>query len=239
MSEVLSIRNLIGGYGPHPVLHGLDLDIGEGSLTALVGPNGHGKTTLLRAISGLLPKTSGRIALFGDSIESHPADKRARAGLVHIPQGDLLFKDLTVMENLRAGGFFLNRADLSRNIDEVFALFPRLAERRDQKAASLSGGERRMVGIGRGLVQAGRVLMIDEPSLGLAPAVIEQIYDALSLIKSEGRAIVLVEETPARIETIADSVMLIDDGCCVWQGRADALMKNHTLMAAYLGEIDA
>ncbi len=155
MPEALTIRALTGGYGPHPVLHGLVLGLDEGSLMAVVGPNGHGKSTLLRAISGILPKAAGQIRLHDMRIDDLCADQRARAGLVHIPQGDLLFKDLSVCENLSAGGFFRRGADLQQGFDEVYALFPALAERRHQRAASLSGGSDAWSGSGAGSCKRG------------------------------------------------------------------------------------
>jgi branched-chain amino acid transport system ATP-binding protein len=237
MSEALAISGLSGGYGEQTVLHRIDLVLAVGSLTALIGPNGHGKSTLLRAISGLLPRVSGKIMLFGQSIERLPAHRRARAGVAHIPQGDLLFKEMSVEENLRTGGFFRSKSDFARALDEVYGLFPRLAERRHQRAASLSGGERRMVGIGRGLMQDGRLLMIDEPSLGLAPAVIDQIYASLGKIAASGRTILLVEENPARIIGLASQIVLLDDGRFVWTGDAADMQANRSLFETYLGGV--
>ena len=179
MPDGLSVSALSGGYGAQTVLHDINLTIPEGTLTALIGPNGHGKSTLLRAISGLLPHCTGTLSILGTPVETMPPHKRALAGLVHIPQGDLLFMGMSVEANLLAGALRRSTTVIESALREVFDLFPALAERRKQPAASLSGGERRMVGIGRGLMQGGKILMIDEPSLGLAPTIIAQIYSTI------------------------------------------------------------
>ena len=166
----LKVTDIVSGYGNQPVLHGLSLDIDPGTLVSVIGPNGHGKTTLLRTISGQVNLRSGQVLLNGTEISRRPVDVITAAGIAHVPQGDLLFTGMTVYENLLMGAYLLrDRALLQSRLDQVFALLPQLAERRNQIADSLSGGERRMVGIGRGLMTGGQVLMLDEPSRGLAP----------------------------------------------------------------------
>ena len=193
---------------PNQVLRGVSLDVREGRLTAIIGPNGHGKTTLLRAISGLVPVSAGTHPVRRPvASRGKRADEIVAAGIVHVPQGDLLFPEMTVLENLQMGAYLPEAGKQMRSrLDEVFALLPKLKERRDQVASTLSGGERRMVGIGRGLMAGGKLLMLDEPSLGLAPIVIDRIYEVISALTSRpGRTILVVEENAARIADKADA----------------------------------
>jgi branched-chain amino acid transport system ATP-binding protein len=232
----LGIEDLVTGYDGRDVLNGVSLTLAPGELVTVVGPNGHGKTTLLRAISGLLPTRRGRISLDGRVISGLPAHRVAAAGVVHVPQGDMLFPAMSVHDNLLMGAYLEgNRAVIARRLDEVLTLLPRLAERRGQIASSLSGGERRMAGIGRGLMMGGAVMLIDEPSLGLAPIVIEQIYGVIARLKASGRTILLVEENPARVADIADRLHLLDNGGLVWSGAAQALLERDELLETYLG----
>ncbi len=183
MTPLLSLAGLSAGYGANQVLRGVSLEVPEGRLTAIIGPNGHGKTTLLRTISGLVPVSAGTIQFDGRPLAGKRADEIVAAGIVHVPQGDLLFPEMTVLENLQMGAYLPEAGKQMRSrLDEVFALLPKLKERRDQVASTLSGGERRMVGIGRGLMTGGKLLMLDEPSLGLAPIVIDRIYDVISAL---------------------------------------------------------
>lgn len=232
----LVVDGLRTGYDARNVLTGVSLSLNPGELVTVVGPNGHGKSTLLRAISGLLPVRRGSVSLDGRVISGLPAHRVAAAGVMHVPQGDLLFSRMTVLENLLMGAYLeVDHAAVARRLDEVFALLPKLAERRTQMAASLSGGERRMVGIGRGLMMRATVMLIDEPSLGLAPIVIEQIYDVIVRLKANGRTILLVEENPARVADIADRIHLLDNGAFVWSGEPKVLLQRDELLATYLG----
>ena len=232
----LAIDRLVTGYDARNVLSGVSLSLAAGELVTVVGPNGHGKTTLLRAISGLLPVRGGSIALDGRPIGGLAAHAVAAAGIVHMPQGDLLFSAMSVRENLLMGAYLeTDRRTVAARLDEVFALLPKLAERQAQIASSLSGGERRMVGIGRGLMMGGAVMLIDEPSLGLAPIVIEQIYEVIAKLKGQGRTILLVEENPARVADIADRIHLLDNGTIVWSGEPHVLLERGELLETYLG----
>jgi len=233
---LLAVESISAGYLGRDVLRELSLAVEDGALVAIIGPNGHGKTTLLRAISGLLPLHGGRVALAGTDIHRRRPDEIVAAGIVHVPQGDLLFPDMTVLENLQMGAYLpAAAAKMGERLDEVFALLPKLAERRSQVASTLSGGERRMVGVGRGLMTGGRLLMLDEPSLGLAPIVIDQIYEVIVRLKASGRTILLVEESVARVVDKADRIHLLDNGRFVWQGAGSELMSRPEILATYLG----
>jgi branched-chain amino acid transport system ATP-binding protein len=236
VSIALALDNVASGYGAHLVLREVSLDVQEGTLAALIGPNGHGKTTLLRTISGLVSCRQGTISLGGRRIDRLRPDEIVSAGVVHVPQGDLLFPDMTVLENLRMGAYLPAAAALEKQrLEEVFTLLPKLKERRGQTASTLSGGERRMVGIGRGLMAGGSLLMLDEPSLGLAPIVIDQIYAVITALRASGRTIVIVEENATRIAGLADRLHLLDNGRFAWTGSGAELMSSPEILSAYLG----
>ncbi|BCH24553.1 ABC transporter ATP-binding protein [Mesorhizobium sp. L-8-10] len=237
MSEpALRIEKASSGYQGRSVLQAIDLVVADGELTAIIGPNGHGKSTLLKTISGLVPPSSGTILHRGARIDGHRPDEIVERGLIHVPQGDLLFPAMTVNENLLMGAY---RKAASGGIDErldfVFSLLPRLKDRRNQIAGTLSGGERRMCGIGRGLMAGGDILMLDEPSLGLAPIVIDQIYEVIFDLRQQGRTILLVEENAQRIADQADSIHLLDNGRFAWSGVGAELMARPEIIETYLG----
>ena len=236
-APMLEVRDLSSGYGGLTVLDSLSFSIGAGEFVAVVGPNGHGKTTLLKTISGLVSARRGNIALMGAEISRMRPDRVVSAGIVHVPQGDLLFPDMTVRENLLMGAYLLAAPrQASSRLEEVFSFLPKLRERQNQTAATLSVGERRMVGIGRGLMAAGKLLMLDEPSLGLAPIVIDQIYELIDGLKAAGRTILLVEENAARIFERADRAYLLDNGRFVWTGSGRELMQRREVLEIYLGD---
>jgi len=233
---MLEIENLSAGYGNQRVLHGVSLWLGDGQLVAVLGPNGHGKTTLLRCISGIVHPATGYIRLDREEIGGLRVDQIVHRGVVHIPQGDLIFPQMSVLENLLMGAYLeSNRATTKERLDQVYGLLPHLRERQHQIADTLSGGERRMLAIGRGLMIGGKALLIDEPSLGLAPLVIDQIYQVLANLKAEGRSILLVEENASRVADVADVAYLLDDGRIVWQGLAQQMWDNAELIETYLG----
>lgn len=234
--SLLEVEGLEAGYGPQAVIRGLSLGVEEGSFAALVGPNGHGKTTLLRTLSGLVRPTRGTLRFAGDRIDRLRPDQIVAAGIIHVPQGDLLFPEMTVLENLRLGAYLPQAARAAgQRLEEVFALLPKLRERQSQVASTLSGGERRMVGIGRGLMAGGRLLMLDEPSLGLAPIVIDQIYEVIRALAASGRTILVVEENAIRIAEMADRMHLLDNGTCVWSGGGAEFLSAPEILATYLG----
>jgi len=233
---LLVLEDVRSGYDDITVLQGISLDVPEGQVISVLGPNGHGKTTLLRTISGLLRLRGGAIRFDGKPIDGWRVDQIVGAGIVHIPQGDLVFPQMTVKENLYLGAY-LPEAHKRRSaqLEHVYRLFPRLKERAGQIASTLSGGERRMLALGRGLMSRARLLMIDEPSLGLAPLVTEEIYDNIHRLKEEGYAILLVEENPERVLDTADHIHLIDHGAVVWQGSAAELGADDSILTTYLG----
>lgn len=236
MTALLELQDITAAYGSQLVLHGISLTIADGGMTAIIGPNGHGKTTLLRAISGLVPLRSGSMTLSGREIAGLRPDEIVTAGIIHVPQGDMLFSEMTVLENLLMGAYTpAAAAESARRLEEVFALLPKLRDRRGQIASTLSGGERRMVGIGRGLMAGGRLLMLDEPSLGLAPIVIDQIYDVVGALARSGRAVLVVEENAARVADKATLMALLDNGQLVWTGNGAELMARPEILATYLG----
>lgn len=236
MTPLLDIRNAEAGYGGQKVLRDVSLEVPSGNLVTLIGPNGHGKTTLMRAISGLIHLSAGEIRLEGHKISGRKAHQIVEKGVIQIPQGDILFPDMTVQDNLMMGAYpKAAYASAPERLRTVYELLPRLEERRTQVASTLSGGERRMLSIGRGLMASGKLLLIDEPSLGLAPLVIDQIYDVITDLKKSGITILLVEENASRVIGIADKVYLLDDGRIVWQGSADEMEQNEEILETYLG----
>ncbi|UOQ57510.1 ABC transporter ATP-binding protein [Leucobacter allii] len=233
---MLELTEVVAGYGTTTVVHGISLDVGEGECSVLVGPNGHGKTTLLRAISGLIRVTSGSIRFDGAEITREKAEKLVERGLIHMPQGDLVFPDMTVEENLVLGAF-AKRASRSarRRMEEVYDIFPRLLERRSQRARTLSGGERRMLAIGRALMGDGRLIMVDEPSLGLAPVIVDEVYAQLRRIVATGMTVLLVEENVSRAQTLADRIHLVENGAVVRSAAGSELLDEQALRETYLG----
>ncbi|HXF74235.1 MAG TPA: ABC transporter ATP-binding protein [Actinomycetota bacterium] len=233
---MLEVRGLRAAYGETPVLHGVDLDVAEGELVVVIGPNGHGKTTLLRAVSGLLPPTAGSVTFAGERIDGRPPEAIARAGLVHVPQGDLPFGDMTVEENLLMGAFLPAAwRERRERLERVYDLFPLLAQRRGQRARTLSGGERRMLALGRGLMGEARMLMIDEPSLGLAPVVVNEVYRRIARIAETGITMLLVEENFSHVQGFDARVSLLESGRIVREGRVADLLADEAVMATYLG----
>ena len=233
---MLKITDLRAGYAGSEVLHSLSMRVGNGESVVVLGPNGHGKSTLLRAISGLIRPTSGTVEFDGQVISNRNASAIVAAGVIHIPQGDLPFPELTVMENLLMGAYrTVAWRKRKQKLEQVFTLFPVLKERPQQLARSLSGGERRMLALGRGLMSEAKLLMIDEPSLGLAPFLIEDVYKTIRDIRKTGLSILLADENADHIVGLADRVYLLEGGALVKEGSADDMLRDQALMAAYLG----
>lgn len=243
---LLEIKNLKVSYGFITALKGIDIKVEEGQIVSLLGANGAGKTTALRAVSGVIKPESGSILLEGKEISGLPTYKIAKAGITQSPEGRLLFSELTVEENLRAGAYGLKtktadgvritaKAQLKENIERVYNLFPILKERRFQTANTLSGGEQQMVAIGRALMSSPKILLLDEPSLGLAPLVIEEIFKAFTKIRGEGTTILIVEQNALQTLKIADYAYVLELGTISLEGPAKQLITNKKLIDAYLG----
>ena len=232
----LRVSGVDAGYGQGMVLHGVDLEVPSGELVVVIGPKGHGKTTLLRAISGLVPCARGTIDYKGKRISGLRTERIVDLGLTQIPQGDLLFPDMTVQENLLLGAFrSAAHRKRTERLEVVFALFPRLRERRSQRARTLSGGERRMVAIGRGLMSDAEMLLIDEPSLGLAPVLVNEVYEQIASIAASGITVLLVEENVTHVREVADRLLLMETGRIVMSGTPDEVLADASVMRTYLG----
>jgi branched-chain amino acid transport system ATP-binding protein len=236
----LKVSGLSAGYGGADVVQDVDLEIAAGETLVVVGPNGHGKTTLLRAISGLIGLSAGEVSVAGRRVDGLRAEARSELGLIHIPQGDHLFPELTVEENLLMGAF--PRGAWGRRhgeLERVYGIFPVLQERREQRARTLSGGERRQVAVGRGLMRRPQLMLIDEPSLGLAPVIVETVYETIGRIAAEGTSILLVEENFTHVEDIAERLCVLEMGRIVRTGTAAELAADATVAQSYLGVLQA
>jgi branched-chain amino acid transport system ATP-binding protein len=225
---MLEITNLRAGYGAINVLWDLSLRIEAGRLTTIIGPNGAGKTTLLRTVMGLIKPSQGAITLDGTPLAGMPTWKMADVSMALIPEGRMIFRDMTIEENLMLGAFARqHRAAAGRNLDRSYRMFPRLRERRRQLAGSLSGGEAQMLAMARGLMSDPKVLIIDEPSLGLAPVMVNELFEILARLKEDGRTIVLVEQNTQRAVGVADHVYLMQSGKVVLSQPAAEVSLEH------------
>ncbi|MFC8342490.1 ABC transporter ATP-binding protein [Streptomyces sp. NPDC057280] len=232
MSALLSVANVDAGYGDFQALFGIDLEVDEGELLALVGANGAGKSTLLRTIAGALKPFGGTVRFAGEDVTAEPDIRRARMGIGLVPEGRRLFASLTVEENLQVGAATGRKGPW--NLAKVYEAMPLVADRRTRRAARLSGGEQQAVAIGRALMGNPRLLLLDEVSLGLAPVVVDQLYTALPGIRAEGTTVVLVEQDLNRTLAVADRVACVLEGRIVLTGRADRLTRDQ-VTAAYFG----
>jgi|CXWL01.1.fsa_nt_gi benzaldehyde dehydrogenase (NAD) len=233
MSAALSIKGLCAGYGGIRVLEKIDLEVPKDEITVVVGPNGAGKTTLLKALSGLLPRT-GDISFDGAPLPESPSAIVSR-GLAQVAEGRQLFPQMTVRENLELGAYLAPRAERGARFEQVLGLFPRLAERREQLAGTMSGGEQQMLAVGRALMGKPRLLMLDEPSLGLAPKMVEELLSIVQRIRKDGVTVLLVEQNVAKALAIADSAYVIERGAVVMKGSAGKLLRSEKLRETYLG----
>ena len=236
MKELLKISGLKLNYGPISAIKGIDLSVGEGQIVAILGANGAGKTSTLKVISGLLKPNAGEIIFDGVNIAGKPAHKVARQGIMQSPEGRFVLVGLTVEENLRVGGYQIkDKKELERNFERVYTLFPRLKERAKQQSSTLSGGEQQMLAIGRALMGSPKLLILDEPSLGLAPLLIKDIFKTLLKIKEEGTTILIVEQNALATLKIADYAYVLELGKISMHGKASELLKDERLIEAYLG----
>jgi branched-chain amino acid transport system ATP-binding protein len=236
-SLILELKGLCAGYSEIQVLWGIDLDVRHGEITALIGSNGAGKTTLMRALSGLIPTTAGNYFSEGRDLTGDTAAEILAHGIVHVPEGRRLFGAMSVEENLLMGAYLrdASRAEINRDLDQVYATFPKLRERRRQAAATLSGGEQQMCAIGRGLMSAPLLMMIDELSLGLSPLLVEQLVAALRELNANGTSILLVEQDVTIALDLCHRAFVMDMGRIVRSGSGSELLADPIVRDAYLG----
>ncbi len=233
---MLKVTQLSAGYDGLTVVHDVDLAVEPGSLTVLVGANGAGKTTLLKAIAGVIANC-GAVEFNGEDITRASVSDRVAKGLALVPEGRHLFPDMTVEENIELGGFLVGRGDRRRRIDKVMQLFPRLAERRRQFAGTMSGGEQQMLAIGRALVSAPRLLMLDEPSLGLAPKIVAELFKIVRDINASGTSVLLVEQNVRQAMRIASYSYVLERGSIAAEGSGERLLQSDIIRQSYLGTI--
>ena len=232
---MLEVRDLVAGYGGVPVLRGLSLDVKPGEITAVLGANGVGKTTLNRAISGLVRTNSGSITFDGMRIDALSPAAIVAAGLIHVPEGRKIFPNLSVRENLELGSYRRARSNRATNLERAFDIFPRLRQRQGQFAGTLSGGEQQMLAIGRGLMAEPRLIIMDEPSLGLSPLLVDEMFALISRIAAEGLAVMLVEQNVVQSLDLAAHAYVLETGAIAMSGTAATLKHDPQLMKTYLG----
>ncbi len=232
---MLKVDNLSAGYGDVVVLRGVSLEVLEGQIVALIGANGAGKTTALRAISGLIKARRGSIFFEDQPIHTWTSHRIVDSGLIQVPEGRHLFPDMTVLENLEMGSFRRGKNRRRQSIERVFHLFPRLEERKRQIAGTLSGGEQQMLAIGRALMTRPRLLMLDEPSLGLAPLLVQSIFNVIKEIRESGTTVLIVEQNAVQTLGMADSGFVLENGEVALSGTGAELLKNEDIRMAYLG----
>ena len=234
-SPLLEVRGLRGGYGRVEVLRGVDLQVDAGEIVALLGSNGAGKSTLNNIVCGLVPAWGGSVRFGGADLTRARSRDIVRAGLIQVPEGRRVFPNLSVRENLELGSYTRARERRAENIDKAYALFPRLKERAAQRAGTLSGGEQQMLAIARALMAEPRLLILDEPSLGLSPLLVEELFALVARLHAEGLAVLLVEQNVAQSLAIAQRAQVLENGAVRFAGTPEALLASDELRRAYLG----
>ena len=232
---MLEVRDLVAGYGGVPILRGISLDVAAGEVVAVLGANGVGKTTLNHALSGLIRTDSGTITFEGERIDGRKPPEIVTRGLIHVPEGRKIFPNLSVRENLELGAYARARLRRDANLEKAFSTFPRLLEREKQLAGTLSGGEQQMLAIGRGLMAEPKLLILDEPSLGLSPLLVEELFALIARIAAEGLAVMLVEQNVVQSLELAKRAYVLANGAVVLSGPAAELALDPDLEKTYLG----
>lgn len=233
---ILKIEELHTYYGSIHALKGISMEVSPGKIVALIGPNGAGKTTLLKSILGMVPPRNGHILFDGNPIHSLPTEQIVRSGISYVPEGRRIFPLLTVVENLEMGAYLRSdRDEIATDIEKIFELFPQLKDRRKQLGGSLSGGEQQMLALGRGLLGRPKLLLMDEPSLGLAPVLVDQIFEMTTRLNDEGITILLVEQNAQMALSIASSAAVLENGTIALMGSASELIENEQVKRTYLG----
>lgn len=236
--SLLEAREVVTGFGVHQILHGVDLDVPEGSIVALLGLNGAGKSVTLKTISGLQPLWSGDVVLSGESVGKLAPEKRVAAGIAHVPQGRSIFPHLSVDQNLRLGAYTVRDKDaIERNRERVFEIFPILGERLGQQGGTLSGGEQEMLAVGRALMSDPKLVLVDEPSQGLAPVIVEQLADVLRTANEAGATILMVEQNVSFALDLAERIYLMQKGEIVYSGEGDDLEVDRIMSLLGVGDL--
>jgi len=235
-TDILSLKDVVGGYGEVQIIHGVSLNVREGSVTALLGANGAGKTTIMLMLAGVLPVTQGEVLFDGKSMGAQRGHQRVNAGMVLVPEGRRVFPNLSVEENLRLGGIVpAARPTWKQRIEEMYELFPRLRERRSQAAGTLSGGEQQMLAIARGLMARPKLLLLDEPTLGLAPIMAQLVFDTIRSLNKDGLSILIAEQDTRNTLNLADEAYVVENGRITLHGSSDNLKNDPRVKEAYLG----
>jgi branched-chain amino acid transport system ATP-binding protein len=235
MAALLTVNNIDVFYGVIHAVKGVSFEVGEGEIVTLIGANGAGKSTILKTVSGMLRSKGGSIVFDGQPIEQVESHKLLGMGIAHVPEGRCIFQRLTVEENLEMGGYIAKPDEVAASLENVFSRFPRLKERRRQIAGTLSGGEQQMLAIGRAMMTKPRLIMMDEPSMGLAPILVQQIFEIIRELNASGTTILLVEQNAQMALKIAHRGYVLETGCIVLEGTAEELLSNASVKKAYLG----
>ena len=234
---MLKVNDLFVNYGVINAIKGVSFNVKKGEIIALIGSNGAGKTTILHTVTGLISPSSGSIIFEGNDITKVPAHKIVAMGMAHVPEGRRIFQELTVYENLKLGAFTLSdKRIIEKNLEYVYAHFPRLKERKKQIAGTLSGGEQQMLAMGRALMSNPKIILMDEPSMGLSPILVSEIFRIIKEVSDDGTTVLLVEQNAKKALSIADRAYVLETGKIVLSGNADELIHNEEIKKAYLGE---
>jgi branched-chain amino acid transport system ATP-binding protein len=236
MTIMLEIKDLAVSYGGIKAVKGISLEVNQGELVSLIGANGAGKTTTMRSITGILPKASGSVSYLGKDTANQGSYDLVRQGLAMVPEGRGVFTRMTITENLQMGAYIRDDNEIDADIDKVFGIFPRLKERKDQLAGTMSGGEQQMLAMGRALMSRPKLLLLDEPSMGLSPIMVDKIFEVVDTIHKQGVTILLVEQNAKRALEVADRGYVMDSGLITLSGVANTLLNDPKVRAAYLGE---
>jgi branched-chain amino acid transport system ATP-binding protein len=237
MTVLLKVQGLQVAYGGIQAVKGIDFEVREGELVSLIGSNGAGKTTTMKAITGTLPASGGQIEYLGRPVRGQGAWDLVKQGLAMVPEGRGVFARMTITENLQMGAYTRNdKAEIAKDIEKMFGIFPRLRERKDQLAGTMSGGEQQMLAMGRALMSRPKVLLLDEPSMGLSPIMVDKIFEVVRDVHAQGVTILLVEQNASRALAIADRAYVMESGIITMNGDAKAMLSDPKVRAAYLGE---
>ena len=237
MASLLEVNNLVVNYGMIRALKGISFRVEKGEIVSLIGANGAGKTTTLHTVTGLIRAKEGSIVFKGEDITKIPAHKIVTKGLVHVPEGRRIFQNLTVAENLMMGSYTRkDKADIAKDLKHVYELFPRLEERKTQMAGTLSGGEQQMLAMGRALLSGGEMIVMDEPSMGLSPLLVSEVFEIIKSIREAGKTVLLVEQNAKKAMSISDRVYVLETGNVSMEGKASDLINDESIKKAYLGE---